>query len=215
MVWNTMFEPRTSSVSSLIVRILPSAKSGSGAPGSASYAVSAKAASGPSEPSAVAATTVAPPPSTADLSRSLLLVIAVSSAGRDLARPQAAERLAMRLKAAGVRSISRLSAQVAPQQLRSPQNRSVCGPQSAIVVTTLAPPHNAVVRWRKPQVRRDSPTPHRSGRVIDQQASEVLGQACWRLPELQVPHAPLPVLLHGPPRGAAAEPGDFACDGAE
>ncbi|MEO3868715.1 hypothetical protein ABGB18_07790 [Nonomuraea sp. B12E4] len=53
-----------------------------------------------------------------------------------------------------MRSISRLLAQVAPQQLRSPQNRSVCGPQSAIVVTTLAPPHSSVVRWRKPHVRR-------------------------------------------------------------
>src|SRR5690606_2742207 len=109
-----------------------------------------------------------------------------------------AEREAMRLKAAGVRSISRLLAQVEPQQLRSPQNRSVCGPQSAIVVTTLPPPQRDVVRCRKPQVRRDRPTPHRSGRVIAQQASEVLGQACWRLPELQVPQAPLPVLLHGP-----------------
>ncbi|MEU4548310.1 hypothetical protein [Nonomuraea dietziae] len=49
------------------------------------------------------------------------------------------------LYAAGVRSIRRLLAQVEPQQLRSPQNRSVCGPQSAMAVMTLAPLHSAVV----------------------------------------------------------------------
>ncbi|GGP99792.1 hypothetical protein GCM10010140_32320 [Streptosporangium pseudovulgare] len=65
-------------------------------------------------------------------------------------------------------------------------------------VTTLPPPHSEVIRCWKPQVLRLSDTPQLSGRVIDQQASEVLGQACCRLPELQVPQAPLPVLLHGP-----------------
>jgi hypothetical protein len=60
------------------------------------------------------------------------------------------------------------------------------------------PLHSAVVRWRNPQVLRDRLTPQLSGRVIAQQASEVLGQACCRFPELQVPQAPLPVLLHGP-----------------
>ncbi|MFC7591896.1 hypothetical protein ACFQYP_55435 [Nonomuraea antimicrobica] len=99
-----------------------------------------------------------------------------------------------------MRSISRLLAQVAPQQLRSPQNRSVCGPQSAMAVTTLPPPHNDVIWWRKPQVLRDRETPQLSGRVIAQQASEVLGQACWRLPELQVPQAPCRCCCTGPRR---------------
>ena len=73
----------------------------------------------------------------------------------------------MRLNAAGVRSMIRFEAQVPPQQARSPQNRSVCGPQSAIEVTTRAPVHRLVVACRKPQVRRDTlVTPQRSGRVI-------------------------------------------------
>ncbi|WP_344217311.1 hypothetical protein [Kribbella sancticallisti] len=77
-------------------------------------------------------------------------------------------RLPMALKAAGVRSMIRLDAQVPPQQARSPQNRSVCGPQSAIDVTTRAPLHRLVVECRNPQVRRDiAVTPHRSGLVIE------------------------------------------------
>ncbi|MFD8527986.1 hypothetical protein ACFV0L_11315 [Streptosporangium canum] len=63
---------------------------------------------------------------------------------------------------------------------------------------TLVPLHSAVIRCWKPQVLRLSAKPQLSGRVIAQQASEVLGQACCRFPELQVPQAPLPVLLHGP-----------------
>ena len=89
----------------------------------------------------------------------------------------------MALYAAGVRSMIRLLEQVLPQQTVSPQNRSVCGPQSAIVVVTPAPVHRLVVRCAKPHVRRLSPTPQLSGRVIDQQASDALGQACWKLPE--------------------------------
>jgi hypothetical protein len=49
-----------------------------------------------------------------------------------------------------------------------------------------------------PQVRRIRVSPHRSGRVIAKQASEVFGQAQCRLPELQVPHAPWPAEPHGP-----------------
>ncbi|HEU4948436.1 MAG TPA: hypothetical protein VFT31_14895 [Kribbella sp.] len=74
----------------------------------------------------------------------------------------------MALNAAGVRSMTRFEAQVPPQQDRSPQNRSVCGPQSAIEVTTRLPLHRFVVECLNPQVRRDIPLmPHRSGRVIE------------------------------------------------
>jgi hypothetical protein len=77
-------------------------------------------------------------------------------------------RFAIALNAAGVRSITRLDAQVPPQQARSPQNRSVCGPQSAMLVVIRAPLHRLVVWWRKPQVRRETPViPQRSGRVIE------------------------------------------------
>jgi len=47
-----------------------------------------------------------------------------------------AERLPIELKAEGVRSMTRLVPQVEPQQIRSPQNWSVAGPQSAIVTDT-------------------------------------------------------------------------------
>jgi hypothetical protein len=71
------------------------------------------------------------------------------------------------LNAAGVRSMTRLEAQFPPQQVRSPQNRSVCGPQSAIDVTTRFPLHRLVVACRNPQVRRVIPViPQLSGCVI-------------------------------------------------
>ena len=47
-----------------------------------------------------------------------------------------AERLPMELNAEGVRSMMRFVPQVDPQQMRSPQNWSVAGPQSAIVTDT-------------------------------------------------------------------------------
>lgn len=76
-------------------------------------------------------------------------------------------RLAIRVNAAGVRSITRLDAHVPPQQARSPQNERVRGPQSAIDVTTRAPLHRFVVACRNPHVRRETPvTPQLSGRVI-------------------------------------------------
>jgi hypothetical protein len=71
------------------------------------------------------------------------------------------------LNAAGVKSMTRFEAQFPPQQERSPQNRSVCGPQSAIDVTIRFPVHRLVVACRKPQVRRDIPViPQLSGRVM-------------------------------------------------
>ena len=94
------------------------------------------------------------------------------------------DRLPIAENAAGVRSTIRLEAHVPPQQARSPQNRSVCGPQSAIDVTTRAPLHRLVVECRKPQVRRVIPvTPQVSGWVMAKHAAEVFGQACWKLPE--------------------------------
>jgi hypothetical protein len=55
------------------------------------------------------------------------------------------ERLAILLYAAGVRSTMRLVPHVDPQQVRSPQNRWVFGPQSAIVLPTRAPLHRLVM----------------------------------------------------------------------
>ncbi|GAB3962739.1 hypothetical protein GCM10027615_01460 [Plantactinospora veratri] len=40
--------------------------------------------------------------------------------------------------------------------------------------------------------------PQTSGRVIARQAAEAFGQACWKLPDVQVPQAPRPVDAHGP-----------------
>jgi hypothetical protein len=71
------------------------------------------------------------------------------------------------LNAAGVKSMTRFEAQFPPQQVRSPQNRSVCGPQSAIDVTTRLPVHRLVVACWKPHVRRDIPViPQVSGWVM-------------------------------------------------
>jgi hypothetical protein len=93
-------------------------------------------------------------------------------------------RLPIAENAAGVRSMIRLEAHAPPQQARSPQNRSVCGPQSAIDVTTREPLHRLVVECRNPQVRRVIPViPQRSGLVISRHAADVFGQACWKLPE--------------------------------
>lgn len=108
------------------------------------------------------------------------------------------DRLAMRLYAAGVRSMSLFLAHVPPQHTRSPHHRSVCGPQSAIVTETTRALHRLVIEKRWPHVRRSRVSPHLSGLVIEKHASEVLGHAHCRLPELHVPHAPLPVPPHGP-----------------
>jgi hypothetical protein len=51
------------------------------------------------------------------------------------------ERLAIALYADGVRSMIRLEAQADPQQVRSPQNALVSGPQSAIETLTHEPLH--------------------------------------------------------------------------
>ena len=96
----------------------------------------------------------------------------------------------MTLYAEGVRSMRRFDAQVAPQQDRSPQKLLVRGPQSAMEVVTAAPLHRLVVRCRKPQPRRVRLMPQAAGLVMDKQAAEAFGQACWRKPELQVPQAP-------------------------
>jgi hypothetical protein len=84
----------------------------------------------------------------------------------------------MTLYAEGVRSMRRLDAQLAPQQVRSPQKLLVRGPQSAMLVVTAAPVHRLVVRCRKPQPRRLRLTPQAAGLVMDKQAAEALGQAC-------------------------------------
>src|SRR5690606_793362 len=55
------------------------------------------------------------------------------------------DRLAILLYAAGVRSMTRLVPHTEPQQVRSPQNRSVWGPQSAMRVPTCAPLQRLVV----------------------------------------------------------------------
>jgi len=104
----------------------------------------------------------------------------------------------MTLNAEGVRSMSRLLAQDAPQHVRSPQKLLVRGPQSAIEVVTAAPLHRLVVRCRNPQPRRVKVKPQAAGLVMDRHAAEALGQACWREPELQVPQAPWPAEPHGP-----------------
>jgi hypothetical protein len=71
------------------------------------------------------------------------------------------------VNAAGVKSMTRFEAHFPPQQVRSPQNRSVCGPQSAIDVTIRFPVHRLVVACLKPQVRRDIPViPQVSGWVM-------------------------------------------------
>jgi hypothetical protein len=54
------------------------------------------------------------------------------------------ERLAIALYAEGVRSMRRLLAQAEPQQVRSPQNELVSGPQSAIDTLTHEPLHRLV-----------------------------------------------------------------------
>jgi hypothetical protein len=51
------------------------------------------------------------------------------------------ERLAIALYADGVRSMMRFVAQADPQQVRSPQNELVSGPQSAIDTLTHEPLH--------------------------------------------------------------------------
>src|SRR5262249_4731518 len=100
------------------------------------------------------------------------------------------DRLAILLYAAGVRSMMRFVPHTEPQQVRSPQNRWVLGPQSAIVVPTLELLHRLVVKCRNPQARRGRLRPQMSGRVMLRQAAEMFGQACCRLPELHVPQAP-------------------------
>ena len=85
-----------------------------------------------------------------------------------------------------------------PQQDLAPQKLFVRGPQSAIVMQTVAPLHWCRTFITAPQPRRGMFSPHRSGRVMSQQADEAFGQAPLRWLEWQVPQAPVPVLPHGP-----------------
>src|SRR5690242_7667811 len=156
----------------------PSAKLGSTSPGSTSGAtVAPKAASGASEPSAVAPTRPATP-STAlvsTLRRSMSGVIVAPQLVLTVQGRRPLDRSAMALNADAVRSITRLVPQLDPQQFRSPQNRCVLGPQSAIEVLTLLPLQGLVVKCTKPQPRCARPRPHRSGLVMFRQAAEVFG----------------------------------------
>src|SRR5919197_3608409 len=108
------------------------------------------------------------------------------------------DRLPIALNADGVRSRIRLVAQLPLQQDCSPHQKLVCGPQSAIVTAISVVRQRFRTKKVCPQVRRSRLSPHWSGRVMLKQASEALGQAHWRLPELQVPQAPWLVAPQGP-----------------
>jgi hypothetical protein len=80
----------------------------------------------------------------------------------------------------------------------APQKLFVRGPQSATVTQTCAPVHWWRTFMTEPHPRRGMYSPHRSGRVIFQQAWEAFGQAPLYWLDWQVPQAPVPVLPHGP-----------------
>jgi hypothetical protein len=63
------------------------------------------------------------------------------------------------------------------QQDRAPQKLLVRGPQSAIVMQTVAPVHWCRTFITEPQPRRGMFSPHRSGRVMLQHAEDAFGQA--------------------------------------
>ena len=84
------------------------------------------------------------------------------------------------------------------QQEVVPQKLFVRGPQSAIVMHTVAPVHWCRTFITEPQPRRGMFSPQRSGRVMSQQACEAFGQAPFNWLDWQVPQAPVPVLPHGP-----------------
>ena len=146
---STVSEPVTKSMLPLIELIRPSAKFGSDAAGLHRYRLGGEGGfrgeraecggaddagaaedGGGEEPAAVMFLAIAGPSDQ---------TVSTEQGRRPL------ERLAIALKAAGVRSMMRLVPQAEPQQVRSPQNRSVCGPQSAIRVPTRAPVHRLVV----------------------------------------------------------------------
>ena len=100
--------------------------------------------------------------------------------------------------AAGVRSTMWLVRQTPLQHDLAPQKLLVRGPQSAIVMQTEALVHWCRILITEPQPRRGMFSPHRSGRVMSQQAWDAFGQAPLYWLDWQVPQAPVPVLPHGP-----------------
>ncbi|GED86711.1 hypothetical protein TNCT6_37960 [Streptomyces sp. 6-11-2] len=63
------------------------------------------------------------------------------------------------------------------QQVASPHQSLVRGPQSVIVMQTVAPEHWCLMFITAPQPRLGMLSPHRSGRVMSQHACDALGQA--------------------------------------
>lgn len=80
----------------------------------------------------------------------------------------------------------------------APQKLLVRGPQSAMVMQTAAFVHWWRTLMTEPQPRLGMFSPHRSGRVMSQQAAEAFGQAPLYWLDWQVPQAPVPVLPQGP-----------------